>query len=325
MSVRFSVLIPLYNQEKYIRQAIDSVLSQTITDYEVIVVDDGSTDRSAEVVKPYGTRIKFLQQRNQGPEVARNMGLASAEGEYLVLLDGDDFLFPYALATFDRIIRNFDSPPLITGCELYYQDGKPLPAEASMATPDSVRVFKFDDYLSKTVALSNFNSKLAIRKSVIEEVGGFRKSTPQTWHNDDLDMMLMVGTYGPLIVMQKPYTAAYRQHEGNSVQNVKAITDGILLLARLECQGRYSGGRERRWDRYAVIGGRASNWALRYCWRRGHRKLALRLLFGTAPMVATAFWKRFLRSFHKPAPVIELPEEPHQAISPVEVAISESR
>jgi glycosyltransferase involved in cell wall biosynthesis len=300
MKVRFSVLIPLYNREKYVRQAIDSVLSQTFTDFEVIVVDDGSTDGSVEVVKSYGTRVKLIQQRNQGPEVARNTGLALAEGEYLVLLDSDDFLFPFSLATFDQIIRTFNSPPLIVGSEIYYQDGGPLPAEALMRTPASIEVLKYDDYLSKTMPLTNFNSKLAIRKSVIDEVGGFRNSTPQTWHNDDLDLMLMVGTYGPLIVMQKPRTVAYRQHPGNTVLNVKAINDGILLLARLERQGRYPGGRKRRLERYAIIGGRASTWALRYCWRNGKRKLAVQLLLGTAPMVLAALVKKSLRRFKRP-------------------------
>ena len=308
MKVRFSVLIPVYNREKYVRQAIDSVLSQTFTDHELLVVDDGSTDGSAEVLKSYGTRIKLIQQRNQGPEVARNAALASTQGEYLALLDSDDFLFPFALATYDQIIRTCDSPPVVIGSEIYYQDGQPIPAEALVSCPASVEVLRFQDCLSKTISLSNFNSKLVIRKSVVNEVGGFRNSTPQTWYNDDLHTMLMVGTYGPCIVVQKPYTVAYRQHEGNTIQNVKAITDGILLLARSERLGQYPGGSERRSDRYAVIGGRASNWALRYCWRGRHRKLALRLLLGTAPMVFAAVVKRSLRVFRKAARPVVIPE-----------------
>jgi glycosyltransferase involved in cell wall biosynthesis len=309
MKVRFSVIIPVHNREKYVRQAIDSVLSQTFTDHELLVVDDGSTDGSAEVLKSYGTRIRLIQQRNQGPEVARNAALALAQGEYLALLDSDDFLFPFALATYDRIIRTCNSPPVVIGSEVYYRDGQPLPAEAIVSCPGPVEVLRFQDYLSKTIGLSNFNSKLVIRKSIVDEVGGFRKSTAQTWHNDDIYMMIMVGTYGPCIVVQKPYTVAYRQHEDNTTRNVKAITDGILVLARSERQGRYPGGSKRRSDRYAVLGGRSSNWALRYCWRGGHRKLALRLLLDTAPMILAAVWKRFLRSFRKPTPLISLPEE----------------
>src|SRR4029077_132298 len=135
----------VYNREMYVRQAIDSVLSQTFTDYELFAIDDGSTDGSAEVLRSYGSRIRFLQQRNQGPEVARNAAAALAQGEYLVFLDSDDFFFPQALAIYDRIIRTFDSPPLIIGSDIFFRDGQILPAEALLSCP--VEVLKYQDFL----------------------------------------------------------------------------------------------------------------------------------------------------------------------------------
>src|SRR6202011_4953819 len=111
MSVRFSVLLPVYNRENYVRQAVDSVLNQTFKDFELLAVDDGSTDRSAEILKSYGSRLKLIQQRNQGPESARNAAAAVAQGEYLVYLDSDDFLLPFALEIYDKVIRGTDSPP----------------------------------------------------------------------------------------------------------------------------------------------------------------------------------------------------------------------
>ena len=111
MKFRFSVVMPVYNRAKYLRQAIDSVLSQTFTDYELIAVDDGSTDDSPEILKSYGNRITVVRQPNQGPEVARNTGAALAQGEYLAFLDSDDIFSPHVLETYDRIIRAFDSPP----------------------------------------------------------------------------------------------------------------------------------------------------------------------------------------------------------------------
>jgi glycosyltransferase involved in cell wall biosynthesis len=306
MAVRFSILMPVYNREKYVRQAVDSVLSQAFTDHELLVVDDGSTDGSAEVLESYGNRIRLIRQPNQGPEVARNRALALARGEYIVGLDSDDFLFPFALATYDRIIRSCDSPPVVIASLVYYQDGESIPAQLQAASP--VEILRYRDYLSKEVPIPVSNSQMIIRKSVVDEVGGFRKSTPQTFHNDDLNMMLMVGTRGPCIVIQKPYTVGYRQHEGNSIRNVKGIADGLLLLARAERRGQYPGGRKRRSDRYALIGGRSSSWALRYCWRARQRKLALRLLAGTAPMVVAALWKRLVRYMRKPTEPIVLPE-----------------
>jgi glycosyltransferase involved in cell wall biosynthesis len=101
MNIRFSVLMPAYNREKYVGQAIDSVLSQGFKDFELFVIDDGSTDKTLQVLESYGARIKLLRQNNQGPEVARNKAAALAQGEHLVLLDSDDLLLPGALATYD--------------------------------------------------------------------------------------------------------------------------------------------------------------------------------------------------------------------------------
>src|SRR5665213_2273603 len=125
--IRFSILMPVYNREKYVCQAIDSVLAQTFTSYELIVVDDGSTDGTPELLKSYGNRIQLIRQQNRGPEVARNTGAAVAQGEYVALLDDDDFLSPTALDTYDRVIRTFDSPPVIIGAAAFYRDGEPYP------------------------------------------------------------------------------------------------------------------------------------------------------------------------------------------------------
>src|ERR1700732_1692223 len=124
MSVRFSVLLPVYNRENYVRQAVDSVLNQTFSDFELLAIDDGSTDRSAEILKSYGSKLKLLQQRHQGPETARNTAAALARGEYLVYLDSDDFFLPFAFETFDKVIRAMSSPPLLLGSILLLRQGE---------------------------------------------------------------------------------------------------------------------------------------------------------------------------------------------------------
>lgn len=305
MTVRFSVVIPVFNRAKFLRQAIDSVLSQTFTDYEVIAIDDGSTDESAEILRSYGSRITVIRQENQGPEVARNAGVAVARGEYIAFLDSDDFFFPHALECYERVIRKFDSPPVIVGAERYFREGQAIPKEAY--EPGPLEVLSFKDYLSKTVSVLCCQSILAMRKSVFDEVGGHRGKESETWYGETFDLLLKTGTYGPCIFIQKPYTFAYRVHTSNSIRNVQSHAKGMLYLARLERQGRYPGGSKRRWDRYAIIGGVASSWALRYCWRGKQRKLALQLLLGTAPMVFAATWNKVLRAFRKPLKPIAVP------------------
>lgn len=95
---KVSVIIPVYNRENLIRRAIDSVLRQSYRDYEIVVVDDGSTDSTPRELDSYGGQIKVIRQANRGPYAARNAGIKSSEGEYIAFLDSDDEWFPERLA-----------------------------------------------------------------------------------------------------------------------------------------------------------------------------------------------------------------------------------
>lgn len=95
---KVSVIIPTYNNAGYISDAIDSVLTQTYDDYEIIVIDDGSTDDTKKVLEKYNSKIRYFYQANKGISAARNRGMAEAKGEYIALLDSDDIWFPEKIA-----------------------------------------------------------------------------------------------------------------------------------------------------------------------------------------------------------------------------------
>jgi hypothetical protein len=105
-----SVIIPAYNAAGHIKDALDSVLSQTFSNYEIIVINDGSPDspQLLEALRPYQDRIRYVEQRNQGPSGARNTGIRAARGEYLAFLDSDDCWWPTYLA---KQIQLIDGPP----------------------------------------------------------------------------------------------------------------------------------------------------------------------------------------------------------------------
>jgi glycosyltransferase involved in cell wall biosynthesis len=294
MATRFSVLIPTHNREEYVRQAIDSVLSQTFTDYEVFVIDDGSTDRTPELLRSYGDRIRALRQPNQGPEAARNRAAAQASGEYLAFLDSDDLLLPGALEAYDRIIRTLDSPPLMIGAMIYFED-QPPPARAPEARA-TLEVWNYPDFLDKRLTVGLSNSRIVIRRSVFEEVGGLRHSTPQTFHLDDFNLVLKVGTYGPCAIVKTPPTVAYRSHTSNSIRGVESMVNGIRSVIAAERAGLYPGGRKRRFSRYACIGGIAQLWVRRAFQCRQFR-LAMMLLRESAPMIAAAGGKKLFSWF----------------------------
>ncbi|MGH9799036.1 MAG: glycosyltransferase family A protein, partial [Blastocatellia bacterium] len=89
-----SIIIPAYNLAPYIAETLDSVFAQTCRDFEIIVINDGSTDDTEERIAPYRNRIVYIRQENRGVMAARNVGLQAARGRYIALLDGDDLWLP---------------------------------------------------------------------------------------------------------------------------------------------------------------------------------------------------------------------------------------
>ena len=109
-----SVIIPLYNKEPIIERSLQSVLSQDYDDFEVVIVNDGSTDRSADIVRSINDpRIRLIEHENGGPSKARNTGIKNAKGEWIVLLDADDELLPGALGTFISLSVNHPDADII--------------------------------------------------------------------------------------------------------------------------------------------------------------------------------------------------------------------
>lgn len=113
-----SVIIPSYNAEKFIKNTLDSILTQEYTNFEIIVVDDESTDNSAQIVKGYEekySQIKLISQKNSGAPMARNKGLSLAEGEYILFLDSDDLLSSSSFLQVNAVIKDEKDYDLIIG------------------------------------------------------------------------------------------------------------------------------------------------------------------------------------------------------------------
>lgn len=119
-----SVVIPLYNKEQIIDKCLHSVLSQDYDDFEIVIVNDGSTDRSVEIVKGIDdSRIRLIEQENGGPSKARNTGVKNAKGEWIVFLDADDELLSGALSKFHDLIDEHPKVKMF-GCSYVTNDGK---------------------------------------------------------------------------------------------------------------------------------------------------------------------------------------------------------
>lgn len=120
-----SIIVPIYNGEQYLTRCIESVYAQTYNDWELILVDDGSTDATAAIARKQALndiRIRFIQQKNQGVSVARNAGMAAASGTYLTFVDSDDWLEPYYLETLLYALQNAQGAQLAI-CGVYEEWG----------------------------------------------------------------------------------------------------------------------------------------------------------------------------------------------------------
>lgn len=138
--MRYSILIPVYNAAAFLRQCLDSVLCQGLSDYEVILVNDGSTDASPAICSEYArldNRFRLIHQENQGLLMARKAGIAAARGSYLLFLDADDFWQPNLLETIDPILQQEQPDILIFDIQFYFGNGRRQPFAPSF--PDGTR------------------------------------------------------------------------------------------------------------------------------------------------------------------------------------------
>lgn len=126
MSIDVSVIVPVYNVERYIKQCLESIINQTYKNIEIILVDDGSTDKSNIIIKKYikeNSNIKYIKQNNSGVSVARNNGLKHAIGEFILFVDPDDYLYEEYIEKAYNKAKETDSDIVISGHTLVYDDG----------------------------------------------------------------------------------------------------------------------------------------------------------------------------------------------------------
>src|SRR5262245_47210353 len=131
----FSVVIPAHNRLHLLPRTLDSVWAQTFSDFEVVVVNDGSTDGTGEWLAAQGERMRAITQANCGPGAARNLGTKEARGEYIAFIDSDDVWPSWTLATFAGLICKYNSPAILAGRVVEFWEERELEA----IRPEAVR------------------------------------------------------------------------------------------------------------------------------------------------------------------------------------------
>ena len=216
---RVSVIIPAFNASRFISQAIESVLDQTFTDRELIVVDDGSTDDTASLVMKYGEKLRYIYQKNQGLSSARNTGIVKAEGEYIGFLDADDYWDREKLR---HQVALLDSSPdtgvVYTALKVVDKDNREIEERGCL-----VRGRVFFSLLTENCVVGSCSSAL-IRRECFEKAGTFDEMLSAS---EDWDLWLRIAPYYLFDFVDLPLTF-YRIHEGNMHKDLVLMEKNVF-------------------------------------------------------------------------------------------------
>jgi len=233
---KISVIIPLYNHEKYIRETVHSVLKQTFSDFELLIINDGSSDRSEEVVRSIDDkRIKYIWQENQGAHNAINKGIELTKGEYISILNSDDAYYSTRFEEFLKILEGDNSISAVfshiefvdeQGNFIKYQKG----AEDNWAKQNPETSFKDEDNILLGLLAGNFlttTSNLFCRKNVFYRIGFFQNLR----YTHDYEFFLRLCYHFKVHIIDIPLLK-YRLHQANTIKENEAETDfelGLIL------------------------------------------------------------------------------------------------
>jgi glycosyltransferase involved in cell wall biosynthesis len=245
-------------------EALHTIRQQSFTDYEVIVVDDGSTDGTADAAEREFTvfreqfsgnskshiqnpTFKILRQQNAGPGAARNLGAKEARGEYLAFLDSDDLWFPWSLEVYRQVIEQEKSPGFVAGCPFVFETTSQLQSVDQQPLQSKTH----SDYLASGDERCWWGvSSFVVKKSLFEKVGGFAS---EFLNGEDADFVMKCGTEPGFVQVVCPLTFGYRKHEANITKAFEKNLAGARLQIHNERMGIYPGGKSRERERWHIL------------------------------------------------------------------------
>jgi glycosyltransferase involved in cell wall biosynthesis len=245
--MRFSVVIPSHNRAGLLAKALASVWAQTLTDYEIIVSDDGSTDETRAYLRTLGDRVRVVAQPHAGPGCARNAGVAASRGLYVVFLDSDDVWFPWTLEVLAQVIEKEASPAITALSVVQFTDEDRL----SLVERRSLRTERYPDLIAASRSVFVIGSgTIAVRRELFTASGGF---TPLPVNGEDQDLLLRLGDTPGFVRVIEPAMVGWRRHQFAATRDLNWSIAGAQFLIERETTGQYPGGREREAERREIL------------------------------------------------------------------------
>jgi glycosyltransferase involved in cell wall biosynthesis len=216
---KVSVIIPTYNREQFILRALNSVSKQSFTDYEIIVIDDGSKDNTRQLLGPYMDKLKYIYQENAGISAARNQGIQEAKGEYIAFLDSDDIWAPEKLEHQVKVLDTHKKVGIVyVRMPILNEKGVRVGMKPAGASGKN-----FKELLQIWGDLPT--SSVLIRKECFIKVGGFDKTLTIS---EDTEMWLRISQYWDLYEIEGKELAFYYRHDQQVTKNKIKVYEGGL-------------------------------------------------------------------------------------------------
>ncbi|MEO5646614.1 MAG: glycosyltransferase [Candidatus Paceibacterota bacterium] len=222
-----SIIIAAYNSEKYLAQAIESAIEQTYQHIEIVVVNDGSTDDTINLIESYAkkdSRIVLISQANAGPSTARNTGFKNATGEYFCILDADDIMLPDKIESQVEFLEKHEFADFTYSKVYYFMEGENTIYSHDLATINGTRVYK------KLLQYGNFiyTSTVFFRRSVFETYGGFDE---QLRSAEEFDYWLSLAGNGVNFLHQDKYLTLCRSRgDGLTSDSVTMYSTAVAVF-----------------------------------------------------------------------------------------------
>jgi len=195
----FSIIIPVFNKEKFIQKTIESVLNQTFHDFELLLINDGSTDTSEQQIhKIKDERIRYFSQENKGVARTRNFGIENAKSDYICFLDADDFWFPNFLEVMHSYIQKLPGKDVFS-CSYEIETGKrTYPAHYSVNCTNNYQIVNYFEASQNGSII--WTSGVTIKKDVFDKVGAFDEKVKI---GEDTDLWIRIGLEFPIVFICK--------------------------------------------------------------------------------------------------------------------------
>ena len=225
---KYSVIIPLYNKGEYIVKNVQSVLQQSFSDFELIVVNDGSTDNGPELLKEINdSRFILINKENGGVSSARNVGISNASGEWITFMDADDIMYPFALETYENVMQNHPGYDVIAAAT--DQSQKKYPSTNKIKIIEDYDYENAVSYAKHGFSLVNTDC-ICIRKRLLEKVGYFNE---QYTHGEDQDLWHRLSEASSFVKIDRA-VAYYVTDISNNSSNVDESKRKYAPCCRLE-------------------------------------------------------------------------------------------